>query len=343
MKKIAALSAGERRELFNETGVRMGLPPFHVEKDFWVCWTLGVLFGDAKVGPHLTFRGGTSLSKAWGLIERFSEDIDLAMARDWFGPLADPGEAGINTAERDRRLQALRHECRRAINEVLLPVLDAAAKGLKEKLRLEVEPLQNARDPFCIHVQYPQAGFSAPVSYNKAAVKIELSGRAAGWPMQVREIEPYVAMQFPTIDPQAKCTLSCVKPERTFWEKAALLHEQNVRPETNQLAARQARHLYDLTRLWSVMPAGDGFRALWDGVVKHRRSYFDYKWVDYETLTPANLQILQIVPSDGRLGEWEADYRAMRAMFYGKAPGFEEVVQSLRMIQRKVAALWDDG
>jgi predicted nucleotidyltransferase component of viral defense system len=81
MNRIASLSSAERRAVFNEAGVSLGLPPFHVEKDFWVCWVLGTLFGDAGVGPHLTFRGGTSLSMGWGLIERFSEDIDLAMAR----------------------------------------------------------------------------------------------------------------------------------------------------------------------------------------------------------------------------------------------------------------------
>ncbi len=336
MKSIANLPREDRLALFNETGVRMGLPPFHIEKDFWVCWTLGVLFGHSEVGPHLTFRGGTSLSKAWGIIQRFSEDIDLAMARDWFGPLSDPGEMGINTAERERRLQALRHECRRVIAEVLLPVLEAEARRLKEGMMMEIEPLAKARDPFCIHVHYPQAGLSAPASYNRAAVKIELSGRAEGWPIEDREIVPYVAREFPGIDARAKCTLSCVKPERTFWEKAALLHEQNVRPGAVPLAPRQARHLYDLTRLWSVMPAGDGFRELWDGVVKHRKSYFDYSWVDYGSLTPAKLKI---VPPDERLAEWEADYRAMRAMFYAEPAEFEEVVLSLREIQEKIAAL----
>ena len=155
MNTIATLPVKERRALFNETGVRMGLPPFHIEKDFWVCWALAVLFDNAEVGPHLTFRGGTSLSKGWGLIERFSEDIDLAMARAWFGVLKDPAEKGIVSAERDRRLKGLRDECRRMITQVLCPVIEKEAGTLKEPMKIEVEPLDKARDPFCIYTLLP--------------------------------------------------------------------------------------------------------------------------------------------------------------------------------------------
>ncbi len=336
MNIMATLPVEERRALFNETGARMGLPPFHIEKDFWVCWTLAVLFGDPQVAPHLTFRGGTSLSKGWALIERFSEDIDLAMARAWFGAMKDPAGKGIVSAERGRRLQDLRHECRRMITQVLCPVIEKAAATLKEPMKIEVEPLEKARDPFCIHLHYPQTGLDAPAAYNRAAVKIELSGRAEGWPMEDREIVPYAAAQFPNIDADAKCRLSCVRPERTFWEKAALVHEQNVRPGGPTLAPRQARHLYDLMRLWVGVDTGNGFRGLWDGVVSHRKCYFDYKWVDYESLTPDKLQI---IPPETRLAEWRADYGAMQAMFYGQPPAFEQIVSSLQVIQEAISKL----
>jgi hypothetical protein len=337
MNAIALLPSEDRRALFTETGVRMGLPPFHVEKDFWVCWVLAVYFNDASVKPHLTFRGGTSLSKAWGIIERFSEDIDLAMSRSWLGAAKEPGEAGITSSEKERRLKALRDECREMISTVLCPVLERAAATLSEPCRIEVEPLGDARDPFCLYFEYPGTGLQPPADYNKAMVKIELSGRADGWPMEERTIRPYVAEAFPEQTGDPMLALSCVRPERTFWEKAALVHEQNIRPGERPLAPRQARHLYDLGRLWDrEVYSVDGFQSLFEGVKAHRRTYFDYKWVDYGTLTA---RILSLVPPEDRLAAWRGDYAAMKAMFIHEEPTFEEIMDLLRRIEGALSRL----
>jgi len=337
MNTVATLPANDRRALFTETGARMGLPPFHVEKDFWVCWVLAVFFNDAGVGPNLTFRGGTSLSKAWGIIERFSEDIDLAMSRDWLGDAKEPGEVGITSSEKERRLKALRDECREMIAEVLQPVLENAAASLSEPFGIVVEPLEKARDPFCLYFEYPGTGLQPPAEYNKAMVKIELSGRADGWPMEERTIRPYVAEAFPEQTGDPRLTLSCVSPERTFWEKAALVHEQNIRPGEQPLSPRQARHLYDLVRLWDAGVSGAvGFQKLFEGVKAHRRTYFDYKWVDYESLTPT---ALVLVPPEERLSAWHADYEAMQAMFIDEPPKFEEILDRLRTIEGALSRL----
>lgn len=337
MNTVATLPPDDRRALFTETGVRMGLPPFHVEKDFWVCWVLAVFFSDSVVGPNLTFRGGTSLSKAWRIIERFSEDIDLAMSRTWLGDAKEPGEAGITSSEKERRLKALRDECREMIAKVLQPMLENAAAFLSEPFRIEIEALEKARDPFCLYFEYPGTGLQPPAEYNKAVVKIEMSGRADGWPMVERTIRPYVSKAFAeqTGDPRLK--LSCVSPARTFWEKAALVHEQNIRPGEQALAPRQARHLYDLLRLWSANVFDvDGFQNLFDGVKAHRRTYFDYKWVDYESLRP---KVLVLTPPAERLPAWRFDYQAMQAMFIDKPPTFEEVLDHLRTIEGAMKCL----
>lgn len=335
MNKIALLPATDRRALFTETGARMGLPPFHVEKDFWVCWVLSVFFDNPEVGPNLTFRGGTSLSKAWGIIERFSEDIDLAMSRLWLGDAKDPGEEGIAPAQKDRRLKALRDECRKMIAEVLLPVLQEAASGLSEPGRIEVDPLEKARDPFCLYFEYPGTGLQPPADYNKAMVKVELSGRADGWPMEERTITPYVAQVFPEQTGDPHLALSCVRPERTFWEKAALVHEQNVRPGKKPLAPRQARHLSDIVRLWDAKVAeAKGFNTLFEGVKDHRRTYFDYTWVDYEKLGAGDLQI---VPPDERFAEWGADYEAMRVMFIHEPEDFQAILDRLGEIEKELS------
>ncbi len=337
MKQIASLSADDRRALFTETGAQKGLPPFHVEKDFWVCWVLSTLVQHPESGPNLTFRGGTSLSKAWGIIERFSEDIDLAMSREWMGNAESPSEAGITSSEKERRLKALRDECREMISGVLLPILKAAVNDLAGPESLRVEPLETARDPFCLYFEYPGTGLQPPANYNKAVVKVELSGRADGWPMAERVIRPYIAEAFPRETGDPALLLSCVRPERTFWEKAALVHEQNVRPGDRALAPRQARHLADLVRLWSAgVSSADGFATLFEGVKHHRRTYFDYKWVDYDMLGAGDLKI---VPPDSRLAEWRADYEAMRAMFFGKPTAFDEMVAELRAIEERLSQM----
>ncbi len=337
MNAVAQLSPSGRRDLFIETGARAGLPPFHVEKDFWVCWALAVLFNDGGVGPNLVFRGGTSLAKAWRLIDRFSEDVDLAMSRAWIGDLPDAGEPGLTGSERKRRQSVLRHGCRLRITEQLLPALQAAAAKLREPAVIVVEPLEEARDPFCVHFQYPGTGLQPPADYNRAVVKIELSGRADGWPMERRTVRPYVMDQFPKVTGDLTLALTCVRPERTFWEKAALIHERNTRPDDRPLEARQARHLSDLVRLWQTgLAETEGFAALFDGVKAHRRGFFEYSWVNYETLAPG---ALRLVPPEGRLAAWRADYRGMRSMFPGEPVSFEELVAELRIIEQSLVHL----
>lgn len=331
MKTIAALSKDDRRALFTETGARVGLPPFHIEKDFWVCWTLSKLFGDSQAGPHLAFRGGTSLSKCWGLIERFSEDIDLSMARAWFKEAKDPGNPDISKSEREKRLKSLREECRVVIADVLAPMLETAISSLPETASIEIEPLEKARDPFCIHVHYPESGLAAPASYHRAAVKIELSGRAEGTPVQIRPLISYAAKEFPAIDPHGAMTLPCVLPERTFWEKAALLHEQNTRPIGKPPAPRQARHLYDLCKLWESVGSSAQLSKLFPEVIAHRKAFFDYTWVNYATLVPSSLKL---VPPEVALSEWQADYKAMQSMFHAKPPEFPELLDALKTIER---------
>ncbi|MBN9690750.1 MAG: nucleotidyl transferase AbiEii/AbiGii toxin family protein [Verrucomicrobia bacterium] len=338
MNGIARLPAKDRRQLFVEAGARRGLPPFHVEKDFWVCWVLGVLFGDADAGSHLTFRGGTSLSKAWGIIERFSEDIDISMSRPWLGNSKDPAENGLISAERERRLKALRDDCREAIRSRIHPLLENAAGTLQDVFHLEVEPLDKARDPFCLHFHYPTTQLAAPSDYNRPAVKVELSGRAEGWPMEPRTIRPYVAEEFPNVAGPCELMLSCVHPARTFWEKAALVHEHNSRPEAKPLSPAQARHLYDLNRLWTeaaVAQAG-GFRELFTGVKAHRAAFFAYNWVDYSSLIPSTLCLR---PRDERLAEWRNDYARMRPMFFSDPPSFDLLVSGLETIEKGLATL----
>lgn len=345
MNRIAQLSAAERRELFTQAGADLGLPPFFVEKDFWVCWTLQCLFGDPEIGPHLTFRGGTSLSKAWGCIERFSEDIDIAMNRDWAGMEAekDPMQPGISGGVIDNRLRQLRKHCRTTLTETVQPLLSGYLErvlGIRERWNLAGGDLTNEQDPFTLYLHYPQAGLQLAGGYSLARVKIELSARAEPEPMEKRIIRPYVMEALPGVFGTGDFEIACVKPERTFWEKTTLVHEQNIRPSTPEKPAvprtHLARHLYDLHRLWTNhgLSGHSDLTDLFPEVIAHRKVFFRSEWVDYETLTVA---ALRLVPPDLHLADWRADYQQMRPMFFNEPPEFDEVIQTLLSIQTVLA------
>src|SRR6266404_9518471 len=119
---VLAASANDRRDLFVGAGNRLGTVQQNIEKDFWVCWTLDALFnGLAAGGPRLLFKGGTSLSKAFGLISRFSEDIDITVFRDDLGQPADVAELdALSGKKRRARLEAIRNACQAYITGPLM-------------------------------------------------------------------------------------------------------------------------------------------------------------------------------------------------------------------------------
>ncbi len=348
MNVITRLSAEERADIFTQTSAELGLPPFFVEKDFWVCWTLQSLFGDPELQSHLTFRGGTSLSKAWQCIERFSEDIDIAMNRQWTGlpPANEPSQASLTAKQVDKHLSALRKYSRAIITETLQPKLQQILQetlGNREAWSLVPGDLTNERDPFTLHLHYPQCGFTSVDDYNQPRVKIELSARARQEPMERRSIQPYAAQILPA-EHQAGLTaqVNCVTPRLTFWEKTALLHEQHVRPAPEGEpekgpAMHQARHLYDLHRLWTHhgLHQDATLTELLPTVVQHRQTFFAYKWVDYNKLT---LDKLVLMPPESRMAAWREDYQRMRPMFFGEPPSFEEILQTLAQIQERFRA-----
>lgn len=338
MKQIIELSLAERAEVFTQAGAELGLPAFYIEKDFWVCWVLGLLFSDERMGPHLTFRGGTSLSKCWGLIDRFSEDVDLAMSREWVDPdLPNPAEAGISNAQRESRLTQLRRACREAVRTEVLPYLETELKQLGGGAKVEAVKLDQARDPFVIDLQYPAGGLDVPGDYHTAVVKVELSGRADDWPQEDRNIRPFVADAFPQqLGPWLPMQVACVTPARTFWEKAALLHERYSQGDEVKLGARQARHLYDLVQLWKHVKGEEGLAELFEGVKLHRKTFFNYGRVDYDRLRPGDLVL---VPPDDQLADWRGDYQAMSPMFIGEPPTFGTLIASIAKIEQELETL----
>ena len=306
-----------------------------VEKDLWVCWTLRELFSLPGVGEHLTFKGGTSLSKAWKLIRRFSEDIDLIVDKEalGFGGDAAPDKAASNK-QRKARLEALMAASRQWVQGSLQPALAtriAAALGNEAACELEVDP--DMPDGQCLLLHYPSA-FENEAGYIKPVVKIELGARSDDWPNSECPIQPYLAERFPQLMPEGPFSVRVLAAERTFWEKACLLHEETFRPHDKPRKLRMARHYYDLGCL---LRAGVGERALantalFQRVAEHREIFFRYAWVDYSTHKPGTFRLSP--PSD-HLANWRSDYQAMLGpMFFGEVPDFDEIMKAVSEFEK---------
>lgn len=310
------------------------MPPATIEKDFWVCWTLKKLFNLPEWGPHLTFKGGTSLSKGWGLIERFSEDIDIVINRHALGFGGDmaPDRAPSKKQIR-KRLDALKVASQDCINETVLPLLaEAVSQEMPAELSWHLDSDPDDPDGQTLLLAYPTA-FADQIAYLRQVVKIELGARSDTEPTQKIDIHPYLDDSFPDLFTQSHFSVRAVSLERTFWEKAMLLHEEIFRPREKKREARMARHYYDLHRL---IDAGIGHKAarnleLFERIAAHRQVYFRYSWMDYDTLCPGRLKL---VPPDEQLAIWKSDYTAMKdEMFFGKSPEFEDLIQTAKEFQ----------
>lgn len=327
MQAFLSLPADRRLLAFQQVDARMGLQAFSVEKDFWVCWTLRELFALPGIGEHLTFKGGTSLSKAWKLIQRFSEDIDIIVDKEplGFGGEASPEEAPSRKQLR-LRLNALKESCRIWVHERLQPALAGRIEELlgPDGWRLEVDPAM--ADGQCLLFTYPSVFAPGTAGYVRPVVKIELGARSDDWPHENRDIVPYVTEQFPDLDPESTSSIRVLAPERTFWEKACLLHEETFRPVDKTRPIRMARHYYDL---WCLLQAGVGERALADvalfeRVAEHRQIFFRLTWVDYSTHRPGTFRL---IPPPAHLANWRTDYQAMQGpMFFDDTPSFDDVM-----------------
>jgi len=318
-RRLACLKVTEQRRLQAAS----------VDKDFWVCWALREISGLPDIGGRITFKGGTSLSKAWGLIERFSEDIDLVVDKDalGFAGNASPDQAPSNK-QRKRRLDDLMAACRSWVQDVLKPALDhSITKSFRTREGWQLEADPNAADGQCLLFHYPSAFPATEAGYVRPIVKIEFGARSDDWPAESRTIMPYVAEALQEAIPDAAFPVSTLVAERTFWEKAMLLHEETFRPSDKPRKERMARHYYDV---WCLITRGIADRAaadrhLFKRAAEHREIFFRLGWVDYATLRPGSLRLTP--PADHR-DAWRRDYEEMaEPMFYGTRPGFDEILR----------------
>lgn len=339
MKEFIELPVERRRLICTEAGAQLNLFEIAVEKDFWVCWTLRKLFELPEWGEHLSFKGGTSLSKCWNLIERFSEDVDIVIDRGVLGfGGGNAPETAPSKKQTTKRLKALKEACQQTIGDRIQPALiEAISTELPGDLEWALEPDPDDPDGQTLLLIYPTA-FPEQAAYLRRAVKIEMGARSDTDPAESIDIRPYISDAFPDLLSEPRARVRAVMPRRTFWEKAMLLHEETFRPEAKRRGEAMARHYYDLYRL---ILAGIGDESaqdldLFERVAAHRQVFFRHTWVDYSTLNPRQLQLL---PAEADRPDWQADYEGMRhEMFYGDVPTFDEILAVVGEFQARLNA-----
>ncbi|MET4349617.1 nucleotidyl transferase AbiEii/AbiGii toxin family protein [Bradyrhizobium sp. RT9a] len=339
-------TAEDRRDAFLGAARRLGTAEQNVEKDFWVCWTLDTLFNNAVAdGPRLLFKGGTSLSKAFGLISRFSEDIDITIFRDDLGHGASVEELeALSGKKRRGGLDAIKAASQAYVNESMRAQM---AVQLREVLQAAGLPPTAARieldrddqDQQSLLIWYPQVTSIAD-GYIRPAVKIESGAKSALDPNRLAVIRPYVSHDVTGMD-LSVANVTTVVAERTFWDKAVILHGLRQWFEKRGMlrggGQRVSRHYYDVYRL---LQSDVGHNAAADldlarDCVRHARMFFNSPDLNLATAVPGSFTLS---PSREMATELARDYSAMTGMIFGEAPAFEDILERVTKFEADVNA-----
>ena len=299
---------------------------------FWVCFMLDHLFHDCKYKNAFVFKGGTSLSKSYHVIERFSEDIDLIL--DWRKIMNDevnPWEERSKTKQ-DLFNKQINSEAAKFYKEELIPQLNSE---MKEKLGDGEWISVDTEDEMVVNFYYPQI-FEA--EYLRSCVRLEIGPLAEWMPSHETIVTPFAAEKYPDIFSQKDTSVLTIDVERTFWEKLTILHKIANFPEGKPLPARYARHLYDVYNMGNSWVKERAFKRkeLLEKDVVFKQKFYYVKGAHYETATLSSIELL---PKEAVLNALKEDYQAMRNMIYGNIPEFEEILEFLEKLQEEVHGL----
>lgn len=304
-----------------------------IEKDWWVTQILRVLFS-LPYAEHLSFKGGTSLSKAWNIIERFSEDIDIAISREYLGFVGELSRTQVSDKLRRAACSFVREKMQYDLRGGLI------ALGIApEKFNVYVNITSvSTTDPEVIYIDYESI---LPYSeYIAHTVKVEVGGRSMAEPVQSVSIQSQIdAVLSQATIVQPAFDVNVVIPERTFLEKVMLLHEEFAKPMAEVRTERMSRHLYDLQRMLHTDIAQSALsnEALYRAVVEHRRKFINLRDFDYDTLYPKHLSLE--IPTNV-LELWRKDYETMqRTMIYGQSVAFDELLTEIRQLNLRISEL----
>lgn len=332
MKKFILMTSEEKKEVFQSVSFSMGMRPDIIEKDFWVCFMLNHLFHNCKYKDAFVFKGGTSLSKAYHLIERFSEDIDIIL--DWrkVVPQGDDPWADRTKNKQDRFNKAVNTNAAKFFSSELAPSLNKELeKLLGEGHWISVDE----DDELVINFFYPQI---FEVEYLRDKVRLEIGPLAEWIPSHETRIQSFVSEKYPNLFDSPSTDILTIDVERSFWEKLTILHKMANYPLNKTLPPRYARHLYDVFCMANSSVKNKAFdrKDLLEKDVLFKQKFYYAKSSHYETAT---LENISLIPDKHILEAVKKDYDAMKNMIYGKYPSFEEILECLKQLESEIHQL----
>lgn len=337
-------SAENRRGAFSAAAAELGTSPRNVEKDFWVCLLLESVFLDStRRWPRMAFRGGTSLSKAFDVIKRFSEDIDIAIDRaDLKMDITLGALEKLEPAAQARRLEAFNARGARFVSEQVAPHVERTLQEFfrsksRERPTVRIQP----QDDLTLEIEYRSVLGGEGNEYIRPIVRLEFSVRSALKPKADKQIAPYVA----TVIPEASMTIENVPTlaaRRTFWDKILIAHELKDKHSKGKGLTlhdeRVSRHYYDL---FMLIRAGVGIATkaqlqLARECQRYSSVFYPDDDVDISDALPGTFDI---VPTDAMARALADDYRSMGVMIFGEPPVFPDIQHALRQFEEQVNGL----
>ena len=327
MNNYFQLSKEQQRMVLTQAANKTGLPVQAVEKDLWVTVVLQIVFS-LPIANRLVFKGGTSLSKVWKVIRRFSEDIDLAI---------DPSIWGFEGDLTKKQIKRLRKTSSIFVRDELCRSLQKAVSetGMEQWLQVESDPDGEGDgtypEPRVIHISYKSL-FDEDLPYLNSEVKLEIGARSLLEPMAKAAVTSILEDTLPISTTIKQVMIPTALAEKTFLEKAFLLHEL-FSAQSSREANRKSRHLYDLAQIMNTDIASRAIADddLWNTIHHHRELFTSMSGVDY---TPDIRKRIRLLPPDDVIDDWRSDYKDMQSsMIYGEKPTFTELMKKMRELE----------
>lgn len=328
-----SIEKAEKEAVFNAIAAEKGMKPFAVEKDWWVCRTLEIIF-QMDIAKHLVFKGGTSLSKAWKLIQRFSEDIDLAIDKEFFFK-SDKGW-------KKKEITALRKEASKFSTGIFFEDLkeEFLKKGFNGLDFNVIKAKDSDQDPRIIEIYYPNI-IPQHLEYMLPRVQVEIGCRSLREPFSVKTFGALVDEVYADKDfAEPLFSIPTVNSERTFLEKIFLLHEEFHRHADKRRVDRLSRHLYDIYHLTKAGVADIAIRdkVLYETIVSHRFKFSHVGGINYNNHNP---KTINPIPPSEIMSAWKDDYAKMlEDMIYEEQkPTFEDLIDNLNALKKQLQSL----
>ena len=329
MYKLIKQAKQELNAIINNTAAKKGMNTAIVEKDLWVCITLDYLFHHCKWKDKLAFKGGTCLSKVYHLIERFSEDIDLIL--DWrvLGyTIKEPWEDRSNTKQLKFNEES-RNRLYTFLKDEFLPEFK---NGMSQMLGINCNIYIEEKDLGTIIFAYPHTFSDDSIL---SVIRLEIGALASWIPLNKVKVKSFIGEEYPNIVSNNEIELLSTTPERTFWEKATILHQEALRPEGSLIPDRYSRHYYDIYCMCKngIKDIAIKNPKLLDEVAAFKNKFYPRGWARYDL---AKFGTLKLIPAKHSLPRLRKDYDDMQSMIYGEYPSFDEILNVIEKLENDI-------